>query len=214
MNKRMFGYWAAEFICVTAIGVLPLITRIAWIALPAVTLVVLKGLQYRGQAEDRVRKVRHQLDVLHTLLPYEDRHFRCTYHVPVNRIFGSATELKQAFDYVPAGGGGGRKFPVEKGIIGRTFREKGPAVENFANAQEYRDRMVEQYNYTVEEMGERQTDRRSYFCSPMVEGGTERVLGLLYFDSRVPQTFEMDPPNEIVEMIQSAAEAVRRSLTS
>jgi hypothetical protein len=128
-------------------------------------------------------------------------------------MWGEMKYLTQMFDYVPKGGGGGRKFPIDKGIIGRAFRVRGPRVENFKTGQEYRERMHREYGYTEEEMGERTPDRRSYLAYPIVEGATERVLGILYFDSDIYGTFEMNEKNELWKMICAAGQPIKRAFT-
>jgi hypothetical protein len=86
-----------------------------------------------------------------------------------------------ACDYIPKGGGAGRMFSLDKGIIGRAFQVRGPRVENFLTPDEYRKRMQSEYGYSEAELGERNPDRRSYLAYPIVEGGSERVEGILYY---------------------------------
>src|SRR5205807_8865171 len=102
-------------------------------------------------------------------------------HRPYHHKIRNHTELVQAFDYIPEGGGGRRRFPIGKGIIGKVYSLKAPRVENFASDAEYRTRMVSEYNYTISEVMERTADRRSYLCYPIVDEN-HNVLGLIYFD--------------------------------
>lgn len=211
-DRTTFLIWAGEFACVTAIAVILGTTSAIFILIPVVGIIALKIFEYRRIGRWHYVKVRGQLEVVETLLPRIGGQYRCTYHVPVRRLWGMPRKLRQAFDYVPTGGGGGRTFDIQKGIIGLVYQRKGPRAEHFQNDEEYRDRMVQEYNYTVTEMGERRPDRRSYLAYPIVEGGTERVLGVFYFDSNVPNTFMMDDNNPAWVTIQTAIEAIRRGL--
>jgi GAF domain-containing protein len=99
---------------------------------------------------------------------------RCTYHVPV-----LPRKLRQAFDYVPFGGGGGRKFQKRKGIIGVVFDAKDVRVENFESDRTFRDRMRKVYRYSERDLQKITLDRRSYLCIPIKDENLQ-VLGLLY----------------------------------
>jgi hypothetical protein len=48
--------------------------------------------------------------------------------------------LLQVFDYfpgIPGRGGGGRKHPNNKGIVGLSFERKTPEIENFHSDDDY-----------------------------------------------------------------------------
>lgn len=213
MTRRgAFSFWIADFACVTAIAIVLTIASPGWVAVPVVLLFGVKTFEYRRVAREEYELLRAQLEVLESLFPRVQGDYRCTYHVPVKSFWGNPTRLRQALDYVPAGGGGGRRFPIEQGIIGVAYQRKGPRAENFQNDAEYRERMVHEYNYTVKQMGERRTDRRSYLAVPVVEGGNERVLGVFYFDSRLPGAFTLDDENPAWRTIQTGVEAIRRRL--
>jgi GAF domain-containing protein len=129
----------------------------------------------------------------------------------VHHRFQNRTELVQAFDYIVQGGGGGRPFPIDKGIIGRTYETKGPRVENFFSDQEYRERMVSEYNYTTTELMQRTADRRSYMCYPIVDEN-HTVLGLLYLDSDQANTFTMEDTNPRWRAIRDSGEIIRSNI--
>lgn len=210
MSKRTISFWAVEFLAVTAIAILLSTSTVAakrWVTLPVVIIIGAKIAEYRENVHARLNSIRYQLEILLTLLPSEGARIRCTYHCPVHRIFKGA-RLAQVFDYIPNGGGGGRRFPIEKGIIGAVYRLKGPRVENFASDEEYRTRMVSEYDYTVSEVMQRTVDRRSYACYPIVDEKHE-VLGLLYFDSDRVNTFTMEQVNPRWQAICAAGDVIR-----
>ena len=49
--------------------------------------------------------------------------------------------------------------------------------------------MVDDYNYTSEQMRERTTDRRSYLCMPIMDN--EKVAALFYLDARTVNAFPL-----------------------
>jgi hypothetical protein len=213
VSREILVYWFAEFVTVTALTVImSLAIPHWWIVIPVLVLLAARVHQYRTSVRARHLDVRRQLDLLETLLPQTGRHLRCTYYVPRTTLVTRKTMLVQAVDYVPNGGGAGREFSTEKGIIGRVYRLGGMRVENFRGADEYRKKMVSDYGYTLAEMGERENSRRSYLCYPIVEGGTEKVLGLLYFDSNTQNTFTLDEGNPTVMAIRAASEAIKRTI--
>jgi len=215
MKQRTYLFWLGEFACVTAIGIIPATKKpLYWIIVPAVLLVVLKALEYRTHTRHQHQTVRSLLDLLDVFLPYGDADLRCTYHVPVKGWISRKVKLVQAFDYIPKGGGAGRKFSLNKGIIGKAFQVRGPRVENFQSPEEYRKRMLSEYGYSEAELGERNPDRRSYLAYPIVEGGNERVEGILYLDSNTFGTFSIDDTNQMWQMIRNAVQPIRRALES
>lgn len=216
MGLTTFLYWVGEFVCVTAIAVILALSNIVnwFVVVPVIAIFVLKYLQHRAYIRERYFTLRQQLDLLERVLPHGDRDLRCTYHIPEWRAFGSVRKLVQVIDYVPRGGGGTRRFPIDQGIIGRVYLKGGTRVENFDSHDDYRTRMVNEYGYNSREMEERTADRRSYLCVPVLEGASNRVVGLLYFDSKIHNTFSLDENNEIWSTIQSAVESIRRTLTS
>jgi GAF domain-containing protein len=151
------------------------------------------------------------MQILLTLLPNDGAKIRCTYHCPVHNKLLRGTQLAQVFDYIPDGGGGGRRFPIEKGIIGKVYSIKAPRVENFASDEEYRTRMVNEYNYTITEMMERAVDRRSYACYPVIDEN-HKVLGLLFFDSDQTNTFTMEQTNARWRAIRDAGDVIRGNI--
>jgi GAF domain-containing protein len=199
-----------EFISVTAIGVIPSLQspqRWYWLAVPILVYLALKVYEHLNSINERQRSVKGQLAVLYKLLPFDNEsHVRCTYHVPV-----LPRKLRQAFDYVPFGGGGGRKFQKRKGIIGVVFDAKDVRVENFESDRTFRDRMRKVYRYSERDLQKITLDRRSYLCIPIKDENLQ-VLGLLYFDSASCNTFELDPPNPVTKAILDASGMIRDSM--
>jgi GAF domain-containing protein len=198
----------ARFVSVTAIGLIPSIgIPIWWLLVPIAAYLALDVYEYGDSITEKQRLVKAQLVVLsRSLNVSHEHHLRCTYHVPARRH-----QLRQAFDYVPFGGGGGRVFPRTKGIIATVFEAKDTRVENFATDAEFRQRMLDTYNYSVEELRRITTDRRSYLCVPITDEN-HRVLGLIYFDSAINNTFQLDPPNMVTESVISTSGVIRDSL--
>jgi len=209
MVKNKYITWGIEFLCITAIAVILSQAKWSgyWIAVPILLIVGLKIYEHRADIKEKHLRVYAQLHLLVKLLSYDPRlDVRCTYHVPVWR-----KKLLQTCDYILGGTGGGRKFPVEKGIIGKAFVKKSPLVENFKSDEEFRTKMVLEYNYTTKELQDRKADRRSYLCHPIVDENN-RVLGLVYFDSSHPYTFTQDKDDPKMEMVARACEAMKDRL--
>lgn len=209
MEKKKYSIWGIEFLCITAIAFVLAQPNWSeyWLLVPIASILGLKVYEYRAAVTEKHLRVRGQLDLLIKLIPFEDvLDVRCTYHVPV---WGK--QLLQTCDYIPRGGGGGRRFFRGKGIIGKTFVEKQPLVENFESDEEYRERMATKYNYTTEELQQRKSDRKSYFCYPILDEN-HRVLGLIYLDSSHLNTFTFDDNNPKMEIIMKACEAIRDNL--
>jgi hypothetical protein len=101
-----------------------------------------------------------------------------------DRRFG----LLQLTDYVgPMGGDKGRITTLDKGIVGRCARTGKAEFVNFADSNEYRRRMVEEFGFLDHEAASHTRIARSYLAEPIkVE---ERVVGVLYFFSTDPQVF-------------------------
>lgn len=214
MSRRAFIAWGIEFIGIIVIGVILAIDALGdwWVVLPILAVFGAKAWEYRLSVRERNLQVRRQLELLRSLLPYHDG-VRCTYHVPVRRLWGASPRLRQAFDYIPNGGGGGYKYPANKGIIGVTYKEKGPKCENFADDDEYRHAMVNRYNYSLEELGQRTADRRSYLCYPILDDNSHVVLGLLYFDSNQSGVFTLNEQDQTWSMIRTASQVIQAQIT-
>jgi hypothetical protein len=84
-------------------------------------------------------------------------------------------------------GGKWRIYATSKGIIGRCVRSSQLETVSFASEQEFRQRMVEEFGFTRDEMLTRTQDARSYLAKPLKSGA--RLLGVLYLYSTEPQVF-------------------------
>jgi len=195
----------------TAIGVIPSAgVGLGWITLPVAVILALKVFEARSMTTVIHLHIRQQLHLLLSVLPTEGAQVRCTYHVPLKRMW-RRVQLQQVFDYVGDQGGAGRSFSADKGIIGVAYSAKGTRVENFLNDGDYRRRMVAEYKYTEAEVGQRRADRRSYLCDPILDEG-HNVLGLLYFDSDRYELFTRDDANPRWQMIKTANGVIRGPL--
>jgi hypothetical protein len=209
MENKKYISWLIEFLCITAIAIILSQANWSeyWILVPFTSILGLKVYEYKVAIKEKHLRVRAQLDLLIKLVPFEDvLGVRCTYHVPVWR-----KQFLQTCDYIPCGGGGGRKFSKMKGIVGRSMELKEKLIENFENDEEFRTKMTEKYGYTPEEVGERTADRRSYFCYPILDEN-HRVLGLIYFDSSHPNIFTLDSTDSKMQIIEKACETIRNDL--
>ena len=186
MMKNRYFRWTMEFLGITAISFVlksPSVDQY-WIVLPISLVFYSKWVEYMMTTTEAQTKVHAQLNFLYKSIGYSpDDNVRCTYHVPTWRH-----RLLQSTNYIPTGGGAGRSFPANKGIIGKAYQDKMSFVVNFANGGEYSLKMVSDYGYTADEVRQRTTDRRSYFCHPLVDENN-KVLGLVYFDSSTPNRF-------------------------
>lgn len=97
--------------------------------------------------------------------------------------------LIQLSDYTRPGLGG-RKWrltPETKGIVGRCLRTKELSSVNFRDAAEFRDRMVREFGFRVDELEKHTMSARSYLAYPIV--ADREIVGVLYFFSTEPQVF-------------------------
>ncbi len=213
MGKTKSIIWGIEFLCIIAIGLIPLLVDqfIYLIPIPIVVILVLRAYECRAAVTEKHLRVKVQLSVLNRLLSWESQlNVRCTYHVPVwwppwKKV------LRQTCNYIPSGRGGGRTFPIDKGIIGKAFSEKTLLVENFGSDEEFRTKMVGEYGYSKDEIQEMNVNSRSYLCCPLVDEKTT-VLGLIYFDSSQIDTFTENENDKHRKMIKDAAETIRDSV--
>lgn len=208
MNGFKHIRWVIEIVSIGAIGFIPAKDSwsIYWIIAPILAIVGAKYWENRDSVNDKQLRVKVQLQLLLKLISYgSSLDIRCTYHVP------KKNKMLQAFNYLPDGGGSGRKFDAKKGIIGKAFTHKKPVVENFLNDEEYRQKMVSQYGYTAEELMERKADRKSYFCYPLIDE-YHKVIGLIYLDSSRFNTFRLNNGDSNTEAIVKACENIKNSL--
>jgi len=213
MNKRKFNTWVIEFISITAIGIiLQKDYSIHWVIIPTMLILGLKFYEYQLDVNAEYLKIRAQLIQLIKLLSEEQvidlGTIRCTYHVPI--WFWGKMYL-QTFDYIPLGGGGRRTLPMNKGITGETFNKKRSLVENFQNGEEYHREMLDEYNYRIEELREIRADRMSYFTYPITDEN-HKVLGVIYFDSSIVNTFTSDDDSPKMKKIICACETINDNI--
>ena len=211
MHRIKFIAWGFEFVCITTIAIiLQKGYSEYWIILPAVVILVIKLIEYKLDLKAEHLMIRSQLLLLINLLSEENlvdsKSIRCTYHVPIFSIFGK--KYFQTFDYLPAGTGGGRTLSRKKGITGITFNEKTYFVENFKNDDEYHKQMLEKYNFSMDEIQKKETRRKSYFTYPITDEENLKVLGVIYFDSSIVNTFTSDFESPTMKKIKSACDTI------
>lgn len=215
MTKKTFTFWGLDFICTTAIAViLAFGKKYMWfIIFPFSVVFVLKFLQFFLHKDEKYRAIQNQMSLLLLLIKKSYGNIRCTLHVPRWRFL--RRKLIQTFDYIQMGGAGGggkgRSFPTDKGIIGRAYNRKMPQVESFHDSKEYYSKMVGEYNYTKSQTEKRTQDRRSYLCYPVMNE-KNIVLGLLYFDSNMSEAFSLNDNDEIIGLLHSGMNAIKTNL--
>jgi hypothetical protein len=98
--------------------------------------------------------------------------------------------LIQLTNYVgPHGGTKGRSTRINQGVIGRCARTHVREYVDFANADEYSDRMVREFGFTKSQTERHTKTGRSYLAYPL-KNGTE-LLGILYYFTTEPQIFPL-----------------------
>lgn len=113
--------------------------------------------------------------------------------------------LLQLTDYIgPDGGKKGRITLINQGIIGRCARTGEMETVNFADEDEYREAMVREFGFTIQEADRHTKTGRSYFAFPLRLNN--KVVGVLYFFSSEPQVFPLAADTERTEEV--AAEIV------
>ncbi len=209
MEKRKVALRGLEFLCAAAIGVIASQQdwTYLWLGAPIALYVALMFYEYNSFVTDRQLRVREQLKLLMRLVSFDTTSdVRCTYHVPCWR-----KQIRQSFDYIPSGGGSGRRLSQNKGIGGKALSEKKWLVDNFRSDGEYRTEMVRKYGYTADELQKRRADRRSYFCYSLVDE-KHKVIGLIYFDASRLNTFTLDETDPKMKMLIDSCDLIKDGL--
>jgi hypothetical protein len=206
MKKYQYYLWGIEFLSITAIGILTQFINLYWylLLIPIVLIIGCKIVEYRFDRSDKMDKVKIQLELLWRLLKYETSvHARITFHRPHKK----KKLYKQLIDYVPNGKGKGRSFNSIQGLVSKCIEKKKLVIESFSSDEEYRMKMVTEYNYTKVELQDRSADRRSYLCYPLVNNHTNIVMGVIYLDATKPNVYSDDPTladNLIIKEVASS----------
>jgi hypothetical protein len=208
MNSNQVLLTGAGFGCGVAVTLILKTASLspAWVSVPIVLYAFALVFVYLSSERETHRQIETQLKQFVRVGLRGISNPRCTYYAPIWR-----GRLLQVCDYVPGGTGGGRKFPNHKGIIGRAFRHKETFVENFGNDADYQSRMVSEYSYTVDEVGLRRADRRSYFCYPLIDDEF-RVRGLIYVDSDTFGAFAAVGTDPVAALIRDWCAPIRESI--
>jgi hypothetical protein len=108
---------------------------------------------------------------------------RSTIHVP-DILF--ADTMYQLLDYYPGGTGGGRAFPVRRGVLGLAWRTGGDqiALEVPTDPQ----LLVLQWGMTIQEATAAGQGRQSFLCV-LLKDSSNTAVGVFYLDSTEPSAF-------------------------
>lgn len=117
-------------------------------------------------------------------------------HLKVNVFSSIDDEIESALVQVTDYYGSSSRPPWRinscyKGIIGRCLRTGEPEYVNFANVEEYKDRMVKEFGFTESEAKCRTNEARSYYAHPITRNS--QLIGVLFLYSTDLQVF----PNSI-----------------
>lgn len=122
------------------------------------------------------------------------------YSEPENSLHPGLVQLSEyAGD---ARGRPGRVLHATKGIVGRCVRTKTKVHVNFADEDEYRRRMVEEFGFTQTEADGHTTSGRSYLAFPVPPDG--EPVAVMYFFSTEPQVFPLAASDD--DLADTAAE--------
>lgn len=112
--------------------------------------------------------------------------------------------LLQLTDYVgPDGGKKGRINLINQGVIGRCARTGKMETVDFADEDEYREAMVREFGFTIQEAERHTKTGRSYLAFPL--RFNDKVVGVLYFFTSEPQVF---PPAADVARLEEVAREI------
>jgi hypothetical protein len=170
---------------------------------------------YHEEIQSKLDKAIHELkipakhreivdDILASLIPdFAARQIRCTIYIP-DALF--AESLYQLTDYYPvqATGGRGRTFSSRYGIIGKAWRLRESQHASSVPTDE-RD-LILGWGMNREEAQRAGHGKQSFGC--IVLKGTRSPLGMLYFDSPLPNAFGDDKQWEQLKtaVLQAAAQ--------
>ncbi|MGC2220926.1 MAG: hypothetical protein WA624_00400, partial [Methylocella sp.] len=128
--------------------------------------------------------------------------FRATVHVP-DVVLSEFTY--QLLDYLPRGGGSGRRFSSRRGILGRSWRlERSLGMGNALvaptsapGAKPEEAALIQEWGMTrTEAFSWRQDQRHSFLCiivrSPEIGASPGIPIGVLYVDSKTVNAFGTD----------------------
>lgn len=86
---------------------------------------------------------------------------------------------KQYTNHYPHGKDKGNIYPTEKGIVYYAFKECREFSENFESSEDKEKKLLERYNYRMDEIRERLHDKKvSYYCAPIIKD--DKVWGVIY----------------------------------
>lgn len=133
---------------------------------------VFKHLQYKGSNPEQLRLTMHR--------------------VVIKEGQNDPTGLEQMLPYIGGkGGGAGRVFPINPGIIGHVARSGEVRVASRVGEDHaaFIKELVSQWFYTESEARKLTSDRKAWLAVPIL-GKEKTVLVVIYFDSDVRDAFD------------------------
>lgn len=146
---------------------------------------------------DKINQSRDQLaaclsDARDSLKACDKECLNATLHLVVELYSSFDDLLEHAFIQITSyngnlGGPQWRFSSTYKGVIGRCFRSREVEIANFTSQDDYRNRMIQDFGYTREEVSSHTTAARSYLAYPLISRGN--FIGVLYMFSTEQQVF-------------------------
>jgi GAF domain-containing protein len=92
-------------------------------------------------------------------------------------------------------------------LVGKCIERKKLVIESFKSAEDFREKMINSYNYTVNEMKDRSPERRSYLCYPLIDSNSA-VKGVIFFDAVKPNVFSANEDKHENQLIRKVARKI------
>ena len=155
--------------------------------------VILEYLGYRYRSRLMISdRIEARLLSLNRLLDYEkDQKVRFTYYTIIKRLARPnmfRQEMAWICQYNEQRSGAGRFFDVDKGVLGDVYDSHDIVVHNCFSQEDCYNMLTESQGYSEREARE-QVHKRSYLAYPIVDGATNKLHGIVFFESQRPKTF-------------------------
>jgi hypothetical protein len=159
--------------------------------------------------ETKIKNVHNQLlmqlnSAIQSLDGCDKDKLNATLHLLVELFSPLDSQSQNAFVQITSytgqlGGTRWRFADVSKGIIGRCYRTRKAEYVNFSSQEEYNERMVREFGYSIDEMKRHTMIARSYWAQPLFS--SDQFLGVMYLFSTEPQVFPMAADTHRIEDI-------------
>jgi hypothetical protein len=130
-----------------------------------------------------------------------DTDVRGTIHVP-DLLF--ADTMYQLLDYYPTGGGGGRAFPIRRGILGLAWRTRADQVRGEVKPNEPEE-LVTKWGMTFKEAKNAGRGRQSFLCV-VLKDPFDTPIAVFYLDASPANAFSKPDEPSLPAQIQHACE--------